>query len=101
MIPAGDTVGFQCRILKEIANGLLRVFALTSAHKDHAGDFIERHGSSDGLRTLDSLQPTVALSLHRAVAVENLAALVAADKVLCKVAATEGMPVTDPESPAL
>jgi len=36
----------------------------------------------------------VALALYRGGAVENL---VAADKVVCKVAAVEGMPVADPE----
>jgi hypothetical protein len=40
----------------------------------------------------------VALSLDRSSAMENL---VAADKVLCKVAAVEGISVTDPESPPL
>jgi len=46
------------------------------------------------LRTLDSLQLAVALSLHRSDAAESL---VAADKILCKVAVLEGVPVTDPE----
>jgi hypothetical protein len=59
---------------------------------------IERHGASHGLRTLDSLQLAVAPSLHRGGAVENL---VAADKVVCNVAAVEGMPVIDLESPPL
>jgi hypothetical protein len=98
VISAGDAVRLRRRFLEDIANGLLRVVALTSSHYDHAGELIERHGVSQGLRTLDSLQLAVALSLHRAGAAENL---VAADKVLCKVAVIEGMPVTDPEAPAL
>ena len=50
------------------------------------------------MRTLDSLQLAVALGLYRSGAVENL---VAADKVVCKVAAVEGMPVVDPELSSL
>jgi predicted nucleic acid-binding protein len=98
VISADDAAGLRRRCLEDISNGVLRVVALTSDHFDHAGELIERHGASHGLRTLDSLQLAVALSLHRAGTVENL---VAADKVLCKVAAIEGMPVTDPEIPAL
>jgi hypothetical protein len=45
----------------------------------------------------NALQLAVALSLRGSGAVDNL---VAADKVLCKVAAVEGIPVVDPESPA-
>lgn len=71
---------------------------MTRDHYDQAGELVERHGASLGLRTLDSLQLAVALSLHRGGAIETL---VTADKVLCKVAAVEGIPVTDPESAAL
>jgi len=59
---------------------------------------IERHGSGYGLRTLDSLQLAVALNLYRGGAMDHL---VTADKVLCKVAAAEGVSVIDPESPPL
>ena len=98
VISAGDAAGLRRRFLEDIANGVFRVVALTSDHYGGAGELIERHGTSLGLRTLDSLQLAVALSLHRGGATENL---VAADKVLCKVAAVEGMPVIDPESPPL
>jgi predicted nucleic acid-binding protein len=98
VISAGDAAGLRRRFLEDIANSLFRVVALTSDHYDQAGELIERHGASHGLRSLDSLQLAIALSLHRASAVESL---VAADKVLCRVAVIEGMPVTDPESAAL
>jgi hypothetical protein len=98
VISADDAAGLRRRFLEDIASGVLKVVALTGDHYDGASALIERHGESHGLRTLDSLQLAVALSLHRAGAVDNL---VAADKVLCKVAAIEGMPVTDPESGAL
>lgn len=97
-ISAGDAAGLRRRFLEDIANGVFRVVAVTSDHYDQAGELIERHGASQSLRTLDSLQLAVALRLHRGGAIENL---VAADKVLCKAAAVEGIPVTDPESAAL
>jgi len=59
---------------------------------------IERYGPESGLRTLDSLQLSVALNLYRSGNVEHL---LAADKILCKVAAAEGVPVIDPESTSL
>ena len=97
-ISAGDAAGLRRRFLEDNANGLLRVVALTSDHYEEAAELIDRYGASDGLRTLDSLQLAVALSLHRGGAIEKL---VAADRVLCKVAAIKGMPVTDPESATL
>jgi predicted nucleic acid-binding protein len=97
VISAGDAAGLRRRLLEDIANGVFGVVALTSGHFDQAGEPIERYGPSHGLRTLDSLQLAVALSLHRRSAIENF---VAADKVLCKVADVEGIPVIDPESTA-
>jgi hypothetical protein len=44
---------------------LFRIVAMTNEHYEKAGELIERHGASHGLRTLDSLQPAVALNLHR------------------------------------
>ena len=98
VISAGDAAGLRRRFLEDNATGVFRVVALTSDHYDLAGELIERHGPSHGLRTLDSLQLAIALSLHRGSAIENF---VAADKVLCKVAEVEGIPVIDPESMAL
>ena len=98
VISAGDAAGLRRRFLEDIVNGVFRVVAVTSNHYDLAGELVERHGASLGLRTLDSIQLAVALSLHRGGAVETF---VTADKVLCKVAAVEGIPVTDPESAAL
>jgi predicted nucleic acid-binding protein len=98
VILAGDPAGLRRRFLVDIVNGVFRVVAVTSSHYDQAGELADRHGASPGLRTLDSLQLAVALSLHRGGAIETL---VTADKVLCKVAAVEGIPVTNPESAAL
>src|SRR5437879_5626208 len=84
VISAGDVADLRRRFFEDIANGLFKIVALTSDHYERAGELIEHHGASHGLRTLDSLQLAVALSLHHDGAIENL---VAADRVLCKVAA--------------
>jgi predicted nucleic acid-binding protein len=94
VISARDAADLRRRFFEDVANGLFRIVALTSEHYEKAGELIERYGASHGLRTLDSLQLAVALDLYRGGAVEDL---VAADKVVCKVAAVEGMPVLDPE----
>ena len=94
VISASDAADLRRRFFEDVANGLFRIVALTSEHYEKAGELIERYGASHGLRTLDSLQPAVALDLYRGGAAEDL---VAADKVVCKVAAVEGMPVVDPE----
>ena len=97
-IAAADSVLLRGLFEEHMANDLFRVIGLTRAHYLGAGELIHRHGTSLGLRTLDSLQLAVALSLHRRGAVESV---VASDKILCKVAGVEGMPVTDPERPPL
>ncbi len=94
-IPAGDAVDLRGRFFEDVAKGLFKIVALTSEHFEKAGQLIECYGASHGLRTLDSLQLAVALHLHRAGAVEDF---VVADRVLCQVAALEGLSVTDPES---
>lgn len=97
LISARDAAGLRRRFLEDISSGVFRVVALTNEHYESAGVLIERHGTNLGLRTLDSLQLAVALSLHRS----NVAGcLVAADKVLCNAAHAEGMPVIDPELPS-
>jgi len=94
VISAGDAAGLRRRFLEDIASGVFRVVALTSDHYDQAGELIERHGSSHGLRTLDSLQLAVALSLHR-----SSAKPCGCRQGPLQVAAVEGISVTDPESP--
>ena len=95
-ITASVTTVLRRRFLEDIANQVFRVIALTSDHYEEAGELIERHGTSLGLRTLDALQLAVALSLHRGGVTESL---VASDKVLCRAAGAEDIPVIDPESP--
>lgn len=98
VIDADDAVRLRKLFLEDMASQIFRVIELTRGHYAGAAELIQRHGISLGLRTLDSLQLAVALSLHRRGAVESV---VASDKILCKVAGVEGMPVIDPERPPL
>lgn len=94
-ISEGDAADLRTRFFEDVANGLFKIAALTSEHFEKAAQLIECYGARHGLRTLDSLQLAVALHLHRAGVVEDF---VVADRVLCKVAAFEGLSVTNPES---
>jgi predicted nucleic acid-binding protein len=79
----------------DLADGDFELVVVTSDHFAEAERLIRTFGASHGLRTLDALQLAVALSLRRGGFIEHL---VAADKVLCKVATAEGLAVIDPEA---
>jgi predicted nucleic acid-binding protein len=64
-------------------------------HYDDAERLLTPHGVS-GLRALDALQLSVALDLQRNHLVESI---VAADRVLGRVASLEGLKVINPEMP--
>lgn len=69
--------------------------ALRAKHYESAERLLTLYGPA-GLRTLDALQLAVALDLLRNQLVESL---VAADRVLGRVAALEGLDVMNPEGP--
>ena len=58
---------------------------------------LARYGATEGLRTLDALQLAIALDWKDA---GRIAALIAADQRLCRVARLAGCPATDPEQPS-
>ena len=62
-----------------------------------AASLIEKHGDTQGLRTLDSLQSAVALDLAQNGIVDSF---VTADKVLIRVAALERLNALNPETAA-
>jgi len=72
------------------------VFAVTDFNYRQAEQLIDRHGRQCRLRALDALQLAVALDLLEQHVIEQF---VAADQVLCHVAAREGLSVTNPERP--
>jgi hypothetical protein len=81
-------------LLQDIARREFRVIRMTDVHYREAERLIQQHGVSRSLRTLDALQLSVALALHRRVA---LNAFVCADQGLCSVAQEEGIRIINPE----
>jgi uncharacterized protein len=70
-----------------------QVFRLLNIHFDRARDLIANYGLGRQIRTLDSLQLSVALHLHEALPIDQF---VCADKRLCEIAVLEGLAVLDP-----
>ncbi len=92
----------QAEILSErfdgdVADGDFKVVPVTGERFGEAEKLIRRLGATHGLRTPDALPLSVGLDLHRWGFIDQL---VASDKVLCKVAIGEGLPVVDPEAAA-
>jgi predicted nucleic acid-binding protein len=67
-------------------------------HLHRARMLLARHGVTEGLRTLDALQLSIALDLRD---LQLISVLVAADRRLCRVAELEGCAAVDPLAPGL
>lgn len=72
-----------------------RAVSLRVRHYEMAEQLLHAWGATHGLRTLDSLHLAVTLDLQQHQLIDSV---VAADKVFCRVASLEGVPVIDPES---
>jgi predicted nucleic acid-binding protein len=99
----GTITAEQAEVLGErfdgdLADGEFRLAGVSSSHFGTARKLIRRFAASHGLRTLDALQLAVALDLHRGGVIDYL---VSSDKILCRVAALEGLSVIDPEAGAV
>jgi predicted nucleic acid-binding protein len=79
---------------EDIISQKIEVFAIRETEFAAAERLIERYAFDLRLRTLDALQIAIALSLKSQALVDHF---VAADKVLCAVAALEGFSVVNPE----
>jgi predicted nucleic acid-binding protein len=90
------SAALRIRFLNDVASGAIALVAVSEFHYPAAERLIIRYGDRQGLRTLDALQLAVALEVQQRVGID---ALVAADKVLCEVAALEGFAVINPEQP--
>jgi len=84
------------RLEADLGRQRLLVATISDEHFRDARRLVSKYGVLEGLRTLDALQLSVALSLKRA----GLATVfVAADERLCRVATLEAFAVTNPEQP--
>jgi predicted nucleic acid-binding protein len=76
------SAAMRIRFLNDVASGAIVLVAVTELHYPAAERLITRYGERRGLRTLDALHLAVAVEVQLRIGV---AALVAADKVLCEV----------------
>jgi predicted nucleic acid-binding protein len=81
---------------EDITSDRFDVSPVLDADFKNAGRLMEHHAFSHRLRTLDALQLAVALKLRNA---GKLDYFVTGDKVLCEVAALEGIAVINPDVP--
>jgi predicted nucleic acid-binding protein len=95
-LPLADCQAIQARFLADVASGLWQTVQVTAADFPQAQQLLMRHALTSSLRTLDAIQLAVALALH---ASSPLDSFVCADANLCKVAASEGLKVINPEVP--
>ena len=90
-----DDAGLFLRQFREdIVSRNLEVFAVRDEEFALAQRLVERYAFDRRLRTFDAVQLAVALGLRAQGLIERF---VAADKVLCEVAALEGFSVINPE----
>jgi predicted nucleic acid-binding protein len=89
-----DAELFLVQFRSDIANGKIEVFSVAEAEFAAAELLVERYAFDFRLRALDALQLAVALELRKQVLADHF---VAADKIICEVAALEGFSVINPE----
>jgi hypothetical protein len=77
----------------DLAKQRFEVVLLARRHFQSAETLIRTHAVNYALRTLDAMQLSVALDLHRR---GTASGLVASDKNLCNVAVLEGLTVINP-----
>ena len=89
-----DARVFLRQFREDIISRKFEVFAVRETEFAAAERLIERYAFDLRLRALDALQIAIALSLKSQALVDHF---VAADKILCAVAALEGFSVVNPE----
>jgi predicted nucleic acid-binding protein len=94
VITRADSAVLLRQFREDIVSGDLQVFGLRDSELRAAERLVEEYAHELRLRSLDAIQLAVALALRYQQAVDYF---VAADKVLCNVAAMEGFAVINPE----
>jgi hypothetical protein len=96
VIAAADFQLLRRRFLTEASRRQFSVVRMTGYHFQEAQRLITKHGPTQGLRTLDALQLSVAFDLRNRGLLDGL---VCADQRFIALALTEGFAVIDPEQP--
>jgi hypothetical protein len=81
---------------EDVVLGKFEVFSVGDAQFSLAEKLIGKYAFDQRLRTLDALKMAVALELRDQTLVDQF---VSGDKVLCQIAAMEGLAVLNPEDP--
>ena len=81
------------RFLGDVKNRRLLVVRLLASHYRDAERLIDRHAKTRRLRTLDALQLSAALDLHRQGRIDTF---VCADQALCEIATLVGLATLNP-----
>jgi uncharacterized protein len=84
----------RIRFLADISAAAIDVLALSPSHYDGAERLIGAYGASQGLRTLDALQLSVAVGLPPG----TVDYVVSSDRRFCAVAQAEKLAVINPET---
>lgn len=96
VLPLGDFQLLCRRFLADVRRRKFHVARVASAHFLAAEQLLRRLGPNQNLRTLDAIQLAVALNLQRQGLIHQV---VCADRILCSLAAAEGLIVVNPEAP--
>ena len=96
LITPADFELLRKRFTAELAGRFFLTVRILAVHFQAAQSLIQRHALTQRLRTLDALQLAVALDQHGKGLIDRF---ICVDKVLCTVAASEGLAVIDPEAP--
>ena len=82
------------RFVRDVSSNRFEISRAADSDFEAAGRLLERYGFDLRLRTLDAIQ--LAVAVKRALG-GRLDYFVAADRVLCEVAALEGLAVINPD----
>jgi predicted nucleic acid-binding protein len=94
-ISVAAAVAVLQRFRGDIRRRRFRVVSLGVRHYESAENLVDVYGLSHGLRALDSLHLAVALHLEQNGLIDSI---IAADKVLCRVARMERLATMNPEA---
>ncbi len=83
------------KFMTDIANGNYKVIRLLTRHLKEAERLLCQYATTQNLRTLDAVQLAVAIDTNKH---QSLDYFVCADTNLCRIAATEGLTIINPEN---
>ena len=93
IITAQDLKQLQKRFATDLNTRRFETIRMLQSHFSEAAQLLRKYAATQSLRTLDALQLSVALDMHRKGIIDHF---VCADEKLCKVAQAEGLSIINP-----